>query len=258
MEYTVKQLARLAGVSVRTLHYYDAIGLLLPSRVGNGGYRFYTEKEFLRLQQILFFRELDFDLGRIKRIFDSPRFDAAEVLEDQKGMLKLKRARLGKLIRLIDKTINNMNMKDDQQTKVTEEDLDKSFDDGKYQEYKQEAQERWGKDTVERSENIVKNMSKDQLARIKAEGEEISRALAENMEKGAGSPEVQKIIDRHFHHIIQFYDPTWPLLKIYRGLGDMYVEDERFAANYNKYHPLLANFMREAMGIYCDRQERRA
>ena len=147
-------------------------------------------------------------------------------------------------------------MKDEKQEKVTDEDLAKSFDDGRYEDYKKEAQEKWGADTVKRSENIVKNMSKEQLEKIKIEGEEINKALARNMDNGIESPEVQEIIDRHFHHIIQFYDPTWPLLKIYRGLGKMYVEDERFAANYNKHHPELAQFMCEAMGVYCDKKEK--
>lgn len=146
-------------------------------------------------------------------------------------------------------------MKDEKQLKVTEKDIVDSFGGGKYEEYKQEAQERWGEDTVKRSENIVKGMSKEQLEKIKSEGGEINKALVENMGKGVSSPEVQAIIDRHFHHIIQFYDPTWPLLKIYRGLGKMYVEDPRFAANYTVYHPDLAQFMCDAMEVYCDRKE---
>lgn len=147
-------------------------------------------------------------------------------------------------------------MKEEKQSKLTEKDMADSFGEGKYEEYKKEAQERWGEDMVRRSEDIVKGMSKEQLERIKSEGGEINEALVRNMEKGIDSPEVQAIIDRHFHHIIQFYDPTWPLLKIYRGLGKMYVEDPRFSANYNKYHPGLAQFMCDAMEIYCDKKER--
>ena len=146
-------------------------------------------------------------------------------------------------------------MQDEKNEKIVDEDLSVSFGEGKYEEYKKEAQERWGEDMVKRSENIVKGMSKERLDEIKAEGGEINQALVHNMEKGIGSPEVQAIIDRHFHHIIQFYDPTWPLLKIYRGLGKMYVEDERFAANYTVYHPDLAQFMCDAMEVYCDKKE---
>lgn len=253
MDYTVKQLAKLAGVSVRTLHYYDQIGLLKPAYIKDNGYRFYTEKEFLKLQQIIFFRELDFELDRIRKIFDSPHFDPVEVLEDQKNLIELKRERLGRLIKLINKTIKNM--KDEKQEKVTDKDIAQCFDNGKYEEYKEEAQERWGSDMVQKSENIVKNMTKEQLERIKTEGEEINRVLARNMQSGKSvdSPEVQAIVERHFNHIIQFYDKSWPLLKIYRGLGKMYVDDPRFAKNYNKYHPGLAEFMRDAMEVFCDR-----
>lgn len=139
---------------------------------------------------------------------------------------------------------------------VGDADLEDSFDEGRYREYKNEAEERWGKDMINRSEQIVKNMNKEELEKIKEEGETISRELADNMDKGAGSAEVQAIIERHFLLITQFYDSNWALLDIYRGLGKMYVEDERFAANYTKYHPDLPEFMREAMGIYCDRKEK--
>lgn len=253
MEYQIHELARLAGVSVRTLHYYDEIGLLSPARREDNGYRYYTEKELLKLQQIIFFRELDFDLKRIQKVLDSPRFDAQEVLADQKELLRLKQERLGKLIRLIDKTMKNM--KDGKAAKITEKDLRECFAAGKYEEYKQEAEERWGKENIWRSENIVKGMSKEQLEKLKTEGDAINRALVENMAKGAGSPEVQEVIGRHFRHIIQFYDPSWPLLAIYRGLGKMYVEDPRFRANYAKYHPGLPEFMRAAMEIFCGRKE---
>ena len=145
-------------------------------------------------------------------------------------------------------------MEDEKRKKASDEDLENSFSDGKYREYRNEAQERWGKDMINRSENIVKNMDKEELEKIKAEGEEISRELADSMDKGAGSAEVHAIIERHFLLITQFYDSSWDLLEIYRGLGKMYVEDERFAANYTKYHPDLPIFMREAMGIFCDRK----
>lgn len=254
MQYTVRQMARMAGVSVRTLHYYDEIGLLKPAAVGRNGYRYYTEKELLKLQQVIFFRELDFELSRIGRIFDAPGFDAAEVLEDQKALLALKRERLGKQIRLIDKTIKNM--KDDRQDKVTDRDLEETFSDGKYEEYKKEAQEKWGKDTVRRSENILKGMDKEQFEALKREGEEINQALGAFVGKDPKSAEVQQMIGRHYDYIIQFYDPSWPLLDIYRGLGKMYVEDPRFAANYTKYHPDMPQFMREAMEAFCDAKKK--
>ena len=147
-------------------------------------------------------------------------------------------------------------MEDEKRKKLSDEVLEKSFSDGRYREYKEEARERWGKDAINRSEDIVKNMDKEELEKIKAEGEEISRELVDNMDKSAGSAEVQAIIERHFLLITQFYDASWPLYDIYRGLGKMYVEDARFAANYTKYHPDLPQFLCEAMGIFCDRKKK--
>ncbi len=253
MEYTVKRLGELAGVSVRTLHYYDQIDLLKPAGVRANGYRVYSERELLRLQQIIFLRELDFELERIKRIFDSPRYDPLGALEDQRELLSLKRERLGKMVRLIDKTIKHM--KDQRKEKVTEADLRACFEDGKYDAYKAEAEERWGADQINRSENIMKNMTKAELAALQAEGDAVNRELARVMDRGAGSPKAQAAIGRHYEYIIRFYDPSWPLLEIYRGLGDMYVDDPRFKANYDKYRPGLAEFLREAMNIFCDRKE---
>jgi DNA-binding transcriptional MerR regulator len=240
-------------VSVRTLHHYDHLGLLKPAAVRPNGYRAYGEKELLRLQQIFYFRELDLDLARIRRIFDAPRFDVLTVFEEQRELLSLKRGRLGRLIKLIDKTIRNM--KDEKEEKVTEQDLRECFAQGKYEEYRREAEERWGSDKVARSENITKGWSKGRLEEIKREGDAINRALVLCMGEGPESAEAQAAVARHYAHIIQFYDPSWPLLSIYRGLGQMYVDDPHFRQNYEKYAPGLAEFMRAAMNIFCDRRK---
>src|SRR4051812_19728200 len=100
--YTVKQLSDLASISVRTLHFYDEIGLLKPSRVEGNGYRSYGEKEALKLQQILFFRELEFPLEEIKKILSSPKYDEKAALKEQRGLLELKRKRLNGLLKTID------------------------------------------------------------------------------------------------------------------------------------------------------------
>src|SRR4051812_35258781 len=111
MTYTVQQLANLAGVSVRALHYYDEVGLLKPARVKNNGYRFYEDKELLKLQQIMFFRELDFPIPEIKRITDSTSFDMEKALNDHKKLIKIKKDRLTSLMLTIDKTIKKINKK---------------------------------------------------------------------------------------------------------------------------------------------------
>lgn len=256
MVYTAKQIARLSGVSVRTLHYYDEIGLLEPAFVEKNGYRYYGEQEFLKLQQILFFRELDFELSRIKAIFDSPRFDPIQALEDQKNLIELKRERLSRMIKLINKTIKNM--KEEKNAKLTEKDLRDSFSERKYEEYKEEAREKWGRENVERSEDIMKGWNKEQYEKIKMEGDAINMELAACIDKDVRSEEVQKAIKKHYDYIIRFYDPSWPLLDIYRGLGKMYVEDERFAAFYKKYHPDMPKFMCEAMEVFCKEREKKS
>lgn len=253
MKYTVSRLARMAGISVRTIHYYDEIGLLKPAFVERNGYRYYGEEEFLKLQQILFFRELDFELIRIKSIFDSPHFDPVEALEDQKNLIELRRERLGRMIKSINKTIKNM--KEEKNTKVTEKYIKDSFDDGKYEEYKKEARERWGNRQVEKSENIVKGWSKEQYKKIKMEGDAINQGLAACIGKDVKSAEVQQAVAKHYEYIIRFYDKSWPLLDIYRGLGKMYVEDKRFADFYRKYHPELPGFLQKAMEVFCDQME---
>ncbi len=107
MSYSIHQLATLAGVSVRTLHYYDEVGLLTPTRLKRNDYRQYEEAELLRLQQIMFFRELDFPLEQIKKILASPNFDMRRALQEQRHLIKIKRHRLDRLIATIDKTIKN-------------------------------------------------------------------------------------------------------------------------------------------------------
>ncbi|OGH92572.1 MAG: hypothetical protein A2534_00695 [Candidatus Magasanikbacteria bacterium RIFOXYD2_FULL_39_9] len=123
MSYSVQQLANLAKVSVRTLHYYDQVGLLSPARTQGNGYRHYEEPELLRLQQILFFRELDFSIEKIKRILSSPRFDMKTALNDQRGLIQLKRNRLDGLINTIDKTIKKIN----KETTMQDEELYGNF-----------------------------------------------------------------------------------------------------------------------------------
>lgn len=124
--------------------------------------------------------------------------------------------------------------------------------------YKKEAQQKYGKDKVERSEQIVKGWSKEKFAAVRAEGLAITKELAGLVNEPIESPKVQAAIDKHFHHIIQFYDASWPHIKIYRGLADLYVNDPRFAKNYTKHHPDLAKFMQAAMTYYCSEQDNSA
>ena len=251
MQYSINKLAKLAGVSVRTLHYYDQIGLLKAGRVAENGYRWYEGKELIRLQQILFFRELDFPLLEIKRILDAPDFQITTALVDQKKLIELKRKRLAGLIKTIDKTIQNLNNK----TTMDDKDLYNGFSEEEMKKFSEEAKQRWGNtEAYKQSTARVAKMSKDDTAAIQKENNELMKEIAANMAKGPQSPEIQKLIAQHYNNLRHFYEPN---LEMYRGLGQMYVNDERFGKYFEKYAPDLARFMRDAIANYCDSQTKK-
>jgi DNA-binding transcriptional MerR regulator len=248
-EYTVQRLAILAGVSVRTLHYYDEIGLLKPAYTAENGYRFYKEKELLSLQQILFFRELEFPLEKIKEIMLSPGFDSLEALSDQQKLLEVKKKRIEQLLQTITTTIESLKGG----VRMTDDTTFSAFNDPTYQAHKDEVEKRWGNtDAYKQSKQRVGKMSKADLERVKAEAEDISRTAAELMVKGfsCDSPEVQKQVERFYKHLHNFYDPSYEMFK---GLGQMYVDDPRFTEVYEKRAKGFAVFMRDAMVFYADK-----
>jgi len=251
MAYTVKKLSDLAGVSVRTLHYYDQIGLLKPCTIEANGYRSYGENELLKLQQILFFRELDFPLKEIKKILSSPHFDMRAALYDQRRLIELKKNRLSRLIKTIDKTIekiNQENIMDDQELfgGFTKEEMDR---------YTEEARKRWGStDAFKQSQERVEKMGKPGIDLAMEKAGQITENIAECMKSGL-SPEseaVQKEIQTHYDWLRNFYEPD---LEIYRGLANLYVDDGRFKSYYEKFAPGLAEFMQDAMIAYCEARE---
>ncbi len=246
MTYSIQQLARLTGLSVRTLHHYDAIGLLCPGRNRHNNYRQYGNDELLRLQQILFFRELDFSLDDIKRILDAPEFDMRVALMDQRKLIEINRKRLDKLIETIDKTIKKIN----KQHIMKDEELYGAFTKKEAEEYAEEARERWGNtDSYKQSTERVQNMTKEQLDKVVTDSETLTREIAEHMDNDPASEAVQELIKRHYEGLRTFYEPT---LEMYRGLAEMYVQDPRFTAFYEKYAAGLAQFMHDAMIAYCD------
>ncbi len=250
MDYTVQQLGNLAGVSVRTLHHYDDIGLLQPAYIKPNGYRYYGERELLKLQQILFFKELDFSLEDIKKIVSSPRFDMNKALNDQKKLIELKKNRLSKLVKTIDKTLNKINHKKN----MNDKELYDNFNTEEMDQYAEEAKQRWGHtDAYKQSQERVKKMTKIEMANIQKEADILMKKIALNMNKGATSPEIQALISQHYNNLRHFYEPN---LEMYTGLADMYVADPRFTKYYEKYAPGLAQVMRDAMHYFADSKER--
>ncbi len=250
MQYTINQLAKLAGVSVRTLHFYDAKGLLKPSHVRPNGYRVYEEKELLLLQQILFFRELDFSIDEIGKIMGKKDFDMRAALAEHRKLIELKRSRLAGLLQTIDITIKKMDNKKD----IQDGELYDSFSEDQMNQYKEEAKARWGNtDAWKQSQERTKNWTKEDYARVRAGGESLMHEIAANMNKGATSKDVQNLIDKHYNALRTFYEPN---LELYRGLADMYVADPRFAAYFQKFHKNLPEFMQGAMHVYCEQNKK--
>lgn len=240
--YTVKQLSSLAGITVRTLHHYDQIGLLKPSQVGGNGYRYYSDEELFRLQQILFFRELGLDLDLVKQVLDQPDFERISALQKHRQALEEKISRLKRLIGTVDSTIMHLTG----EMKMNPQKAFDGFSPEEEKKYEAEAVQRWG-DTARNSIKLWKSYSEEKKKAILKDGGQIHLDIIANMAKGAGSPEVQTLIGKWHQHLRYFYEPTAEILA---GLGEMYDDDPAFHANFAKMHPDLPGFLKQAIRIY--------
>ena len=241
----ISEVAKLTGITVRTLHYYDEIGLLKPSEITEAGYRLYSREDLEILQQILFFRELDFPLSQIKEIMNNPNYDKEEALKKQKEMKIQQRQRKEGLIKLIEKRIegdNNMSFKEFDMNEIEEN----------KKKYAKEVKERWGTSKAyEESEKKTSSYNKEKWGDINQETSEIFKGFAELRNSDPGSEEVQELVRRWQKYITDnFYTCTNEILS---GLGLMYVEDERFKENLDKNGEGTAKLMAEAIKIYCSK-----
>ena len=240
MKMQIKEFAQFTGVSVRTLHYYDEIGLLQPADVDRDtGYRFYDEQSLLRMQEILFYRELDFSLKSIGEILSSPDYDKSRALVEQKQLLKLKKERLERLIDAIDDATKGDNVM-------------KAFDNSDFDKYKAEVRERWGNtDAYKEHSEKTRNYSKDKWSGMIEEMNAIFGEFAVCMKNGAAaeSEEAQSLAKKLQEFITEnYYTCTKEILA---GLGQMYVCDERFRNNIDKHADGTAAFASEAIAVYC-------
>lgn len=247
--YTVKQLAKLAGVSVRTLHYYDEIGLLKPSSLGGNGYRHYEEEALLKLQQILFYRELELSLDEIKAVTGRPDFDVEKALRSHREALQGRVERLKRLIQTVDKTIDHLKGNESMNAKG----LFEGFSEDEQEKYAQEAEQMYDPETVRASNRKWKSYPPAEKERILAEGKAIYVDLIEAMPKGEASAEVQAIIVRWQQNMQYFWSPNDEQLL---GLADGYYQDARFRANFDQMHPKLAKFMRAAVKEYVKNRKK--
>lgn len=241
--FTVKQISRLAGVTPRTLHHYDAIGLLKPTRVGSNGYRYYGEESLLRLQQILFYRELDLPLEDIKNIMGRHDFDVLGALKSHKEALNKQAARLQRLVETVDHTIDYLKGKTDMSNKA----LFQGFTEEEEKKYTEEAMQMYDPETVKASVKKWKAYTAAEKERIGAEGQSIYLDLTAAIAKGPASAEAQDGIRRWRKHIEYFWVPNDEQLA---GLAGGYNEDPRFRAFFEKIHPQLAGFIRDAVDVY--------
>ena len=240
LKMLIKEFAEFTGVSVRTLHYYDEIGLLEPACVDRfTGYRYYDENSLLRMQEILFYRELDFSLKSIGEMLSSPNYDKSKALREQKKLLTLKKERLERLISSIDGAMKGENIM-------------KTFDNTEFDQYKSEAKERWGKtDAYRQHAEKTRNYSKQKWNDLAEGMDHIMAEFALCMKNGNApdSGEAEHLVKQLQNHITQnYYNCTDQILA---GLGQMYVADERFQNNIDKHGDGTAEFICEAIAAYC-------
>jgi MerR family transcriptional regulator, thiopeptide resistance regulator len=241
---TVGELAGLSGLTVRTLHHYDELGLVVPGARSAAGYRLYGDAEVERLQEVLFYRELGFGLDQIKAMLAEAAHDRHDALVRQRRLLEAKTERTLALIDAIDRAIdaerNGM--------KLSKEEMLEVFGDFDPGEYEEEAKERWGDtDAYQASTHRTSEYTKEDWLTISREADEINQAFIALMEAGEpadGAPAMD-LAEQHRRHISSwFYDCSF---EIHAGLGRLYVEDGRFTENIDRAAPGLARYLSEAI-----------
>ncbi|PBC84096.1 MULTISPECIES: MerR family transcriptional regulator [unclassified Streptomyces] len=244
MSYSVGQVAAFAGVTVRTLHHYDEIGLLLPGERNPAGHRRYGEDDLDRLQQILFYRELGFPLDEVAALLDDPHTDPQDHLRRQHGLLTGQIARLQEMAAAVEHAMEARRMK----VRLTPEEKFEVFGDFDPDDYAAEAEERWGgTDAYQELQRRTAAYTKDDWQRLTAEFDALHRTMADLLARDvpADSEAAMDVAEEHRRFISgAYYDCTH---EAHSGLGEMYVADERFTATYEAIRPGLAVYMRDAM-----------
>ncbi|MDE3722175.1 MerR family transcriptional regulator [Nocardiopsis sp. N85] len=253
MGRTVGEVARLSGQTVRTLHHYDRIGLLVPAERTPSGYRSYDDEDLERLRRILTYRELGFGLEEIAELIDDPTADTRAHLRRQHRLVTEHIERL----RAVARGLEHLMEADTMQLNITPEERLELFGDFDVDTHAEEAERRWGgSDAYERSRRTVSAYTKEDWKRNQAEAAEISRALAAAMAEGAPAhgERAMDLAELHRAYVTRwFYDCT---TEIHRGLGALYVDDERFTATIDAHAEGLSRYLRDAFAANADRQER--
>jgi DNA-binding transcriptional MerR regulator len=246
--YTVKELAKMAGITPRTLHFYDEIGLLKPSQVGENGYRYYGEESVLRLQQILLYRQMELPLDEIKKLMGRRDFDVLDALEEHKLALQKRIEQMQQLSLTVDKTIEFLKGKE----KMDNQQLFKGLSKEQEETYAKEAETMYDQETVRASNKKWKGYSEEVKTRILQEAGKIYTDMAATIPQGASSAAAQACVERWRKNMDNFWTPNLDQLV---GLAELYNQDPRFKANFDKVDARLTEFFREAVRIYVKNQK---
>lgn len=252
LTYTVGEVARLARVSVRTLHHYHEIGLLEPSARSAAGYRLYLAADLERLQQILFYKALGFALEEIRELMHGAGFERREALLAQRALVEREARRFRAMLELIDKTLASL----EGRYEVSKEEMFEVFGDFDPSEYEAEVEARWGDtDAYRESARRAKGYTKADWQRFKAEGGEVSAAIARLMDEGVppDDPRALEAVERARLQIDRWFYPC--SREMHAELGEMYVADPRFSATYEAVRPGMARYLRDAAAANAARGE---
>jgi DNA-binding transcriptional MerR regulator len=243
--YTIKQIADMAGVTTRTIRYYDQIDLLKPVEIRSNGYRYYDRSSLLRLQQIMFFRELDLPLEDICAIVNQPNFDLVDALGKHRLSLEAQQKRLQRLLHTLDQTIDSLNGT----AEISGADYFEGFDQSEYEE---EVRARWGSTSYyTESQQKWASYTPQQQEEIKAQGSQLITAMVgTDPNAKPDDANIQQAVGDYFDYLNRYFYSCD--LEFFRGLADMWVADPRFAVNYERVRTGGAAFVREAVHYYCD------
>lgn len=244
MEWSIQDIARTAGTTSRTLRHYGELGLLRPSRIGRNGYRYYNQDSLVRLQRILLLRELGLGLPAIADVLAGQQ-DTAGALRTHLKLLEQERQRIGRQIESVKTTLR----KTEGGEQLMAEEVFDGFDHTRYE---QEVTERWGRDAWEKGDRWWRSLSDAQKQAFGQQQLDIAAdyGAAHSAGKAADSEEVQAITQRHFDWLSITTNPT---KEYFIGLGQLYVDDPRFTANYDRYGEGTAAMIRDAMKVYAER-----
>ena len=247
MEYTIRELADLSGVTTRTLRWYHQIGLLKPARVAENGYRYYGPVQVDRLQDILYYRALGVELAQIKACLDDPSFDRLAALRSHLAVLQQERSRLDGLIRSVQKTIAAQERKEFMDDAEKFEALKQRAVAWHEETYGREAREQYGDQMVDAAQNTVRNLTQEQYREWMRLGEEIRRRLEQAVQEQERleGPEGREIALLHKRWLTISGNPYDPAM--HKGLAQLYIQDERFTAYYDRTVPGCARFLCEAV-----------